>query len=316
MTCFHPLLAERVNPRSARYDPKKKIKIYKESEIDITLPQRESGAVSDFFYIPCGRCIGCRIDKARDWAVRLMCEAETSSSAWFLTITYDQEHFDSLSLSKKDLQEFIQNLRNKVRFYNPYVKLRYFACGEYGDKSGRKHYHMILFNMPDLDLKPVSVSKGNILYSSDIINNVWKKGFVVFGKVTVESASYVARYTLKKQGLKDYEDLGIQSPFILMSTRPGIGFDYLQARKYQLVNDWKIQCGHGYSHIPRYFMRILEDDPEFTDVIKSHKEDLKELSFDKQFNKQFINDRRYSKLLSDEEINLLKEQENVSRDSF
>ena len=132
MTCFHPLLAERVNPRSARYDPKHKIRITPVKEMLLDLPQRESSCISEFFYVPCGRCIGCRIDKARDWSVRIMCESYMSTSSWFLTLTYDNEHMNSLSLVKSDLQDFITRLRYEVRKYDPNVRLRYFACGEYG----------------------------------------------------------------------------------------------------------------------------------------------------------------------------------------
>lgn len=132
MTCYHPLLAEKVSPKSLHYNPKKKVKIIPNADIDIKLSQRESGYVSEFFYVPCGKCIGCRVDKARDWSVRLMCESYTSSSSWFLTLTFDDEHYGDLTLRKKDVQEFIQNLRNVVRRYNPDVRLRYFACGEYG----------------------------------------------------------------------------------------------------------------------------------------------------------------------------------------
>lgn len=318
MTCFNPLLAERVSPRSMKYDPKHKIKIYSTEKMLLDLPQRESGSVSEFFYVPCGRCIGCRIDKARDWAVRIMCETYTSSSAWFLTLTYDNDHMDSLSLVKKDLQDFIKKVRDKVRSYDSDIKVRYFGCGEYGDRSGRRHYHLIMWNLPNLliDPKIVSHSKGNLLYNSELLNSIWSKGFVVLGSVTSESAQYVARYTLKKQGLKDYEDLDIESPFLLMSTRPGIGFDYCMANRQKLTIDWKILIGHEYAHIPRYFMRILENDPVVGSRVVSHKEELKDLSFDKNFMKQFINNRKLAEILSAEEINLIKEQLQHVRDNF
>ena len=318
MTCFNPLLAERVSPRSMKYDPKHKIKIYSTEKMLLDLPQRESGSVSEFFYVPCGRCIGCRIDKARDWAVRIMCESYTSQSAWFLTLTYDNEHMDEFSLEKKHLQDFIKRLRDKVRAYDPDIKVRYFGCGEYGDKSGRRHYHLIVWNLPNLLIapKPQSVSSGNILYSSELLNQIWEKGFVVLGNVSPESAQYVARYTLKKQGTKDYSDVDIESPFLLMSTRPGIGYDYCMNNKNRLTLDWKILIGHQYAHIPRYFMRLLEDDPYYGERVKNHKEELKDLSFDKNFMKQFLNNRKLADILSDEEIYLIKESLEHVRDNF
>lgn len=318
MTCFHPLLAERISPRSSKYNPKKKIKIYSNNDISVDLPQRESSRLSDFFYVPCGRCIGCRIDKARDWAVRIMCESYTSQSAWFLTLTYDNDHMDSFSLYKEHLQDFIKKVRDKVRNYNNAIRVRYFGCGEYGDKSGRRHYHLIMWNLPNLLIEPkaISTSHGNILYSSELLNMIWEKGFVVLGSVSPESAQYVARYTLKKQGLKDYTDLDLEAPFLLMSTRPGIGYDYCFENRQKLTLDWKILIGHDYAHIPRYFMRILEDDPFVGLRVVQHKEELKDLSFDKKFAKVFLNNKSFKDLLTSEELNLLKEQEEHERDNF
>lgn len=181
-----------------------------------------------------------------------------------------------------------------------------------------RHYHLIMFNLPNLllDLKVSSVSNGNLLYSSELLNSIWQKGFVVLGSVSSQSAQYVARYTLKKQGLKDYDDLGIESPFLLMSTRPGIGYDYCMENKHRLTRDWKILVGHDYAHLPRYFMRILEEDPDVGSYVIRHKEELKDLSFDKNFMRQFINNRKLSDILSDEEKNLIKEQLDHVRDNF
>lgn len=318
MTCFNPLLAERVCPRSARYDPKHKIRITPVKKMLLELPQRESSCISEFFYVPCGRCIGCRIDKARDWAVRIMCESYMSTSSWFLTLTYDEDHMDSLSLVKAELQDFIKRVRDRVRSYDSTIKVRYFGCGEYGDLSGRRHYHLIMFNLPNLLIDPkfYKVSKGNILYQSELLNSIWQKGFVVLGEVTPESAGYVARYTLKKQGKNDYKDVDIQEPFLLMSTRPGIGYDYCITNKQKLTLDWKILIGHYYASLPRYFLRILEEDDLVGERVSKHKLEMKDLSFDKNFTKQLINNRKIAEILSAEEINLLKEQLQYDRDHF
>nr|QXN72858.1 MAG: replication initiator protein [Microvirus sp.] len=324
MTCFHPLLAEKIHPtRRKQWNNGKAIKIHAsvdgDSNYDIAIPQLESSHLSEFFYVPCGKCIGCRIDKARDWAVRIMCETYTSDTAWFVTLTYDDEHMDSISLVKSDLQDFVKTVRDKVRYQYPNVKVRYFGCGEYGDRSGRRrHYHLIMWNLPNLLLMPYvhSCSKGNLLYNSDFLSECWNKGYVVLGNVTPESAQYVARYTLKKAGTKDYSDLDIQEPFLLMSTRPGIGFDYCMNNKDRLTTEWKILVGHAFAHVPRYFMRILEDDPYYGKRIKNHKEVLKDLSFDKNFMKELLNNRRMKDMLTSEEIHLIKEQSLHERDNF
>ena len=317
MTCFHPLLAEKVSPKSLHYNPKKKIKIIPNADIDLKLSQRESGYLSEFLYVPCGKCIGCRIDKARDWSVRLMCESYTSSSSWFLTLTYDDDHMDELSLNKKHFQQFIDDLRYLIRTkYNPDVHIRYFGCGEYGDRSGRRHLHIIVFNLPNLDITPYKAKNGIMYYQSEILNSIWQKGYVVLGELTPESAQYVARYTLKKQGTKDYSELDIQEPFLLMSTRPGIGYDYCMLNKHRLTRDWKILVGHDYAHIPRYFMRILQDDPDVGSDVIHHKEELKDLSFDRKFMQEFLNRRKLRELLTSEELNLLASQKEATRDGF
>ena len=142
MTCFHPLVAEKVKTFSQTFDATgkkfKKINILGAAENILDVPDYCSGAAAEYFCIPCGRCIGCRIDKARDWSVRIMCEASTCErSSWFLTLTYDNDHMDSFSLNKKHFQDFIKDLRNYLSYKFNY-SVRYFGCGEYGDTSGRR----------------------------------------------------------------------------------------------------------------------------------------------------------------------------------
>ena len=43
-------------------------------------------------YIPCGGCIGCRIDRSRQWALRCVHEASLHSTNSFITLTYNDEN--------------------------------------------------------------------------------------------------------------------------------------------------------------------------------------------------------------------------------
>lgn len=138
------------------------------------------------------------------------------------------------------------------------------------------------------------------------MNDIWSKGFVVIAELNLSTASYVARYTLKKQGLKKYDDLNIQAPFILMSTRPGIGYDYLISHKNSLSIQMNILIEHKYYPLPRYFKRVLEDDFGF------NMSDFKEAQQNKIYNHNLVREI-YSKndlkqILEAEELNLEAQQ--------
>lgn len=171
-----------------------------------------------FSQIGCGQCIGCRLDRAREWSYRCMIEAKEYPFNYFVTLTYSDsflppfrgspdpvtgETFSS-ELRRKDLQGFIKRLRSYCKYHFNHSGIRVFYCGEYGS-LGRPHYHMILFNMPELkDLVFHSQPSGSPLYISDTIQRCWMRGndfigFSIVGDVTLESCNYVARYIMKKQ---------------------------------------------------------------------------------------------------------------------
>ena len=154
-----------------------------------------------------------------------MHEASMYEDNSFLTLTYNNENLPKdKSVSKVELQKFMKRLRRKIE---P-TKVRFFGCGEYGEKLGRPHYHLCLFNY-DFDDKEVLKAKRfrkekfgtrcDILYTSDLLGEVWRKGFHTIGDVTLESAGYVARYVTKKvTGKKAPEHYQGRTPeFALMS---------------------------------------------------------------------------------------------------
>lgn len=181
--------------------------------------------------VPCGHCVGCRLSYAKDWAIRCVKESERYKENCFITLTYDDEHLKSHSLVKKDLQDFIKRLRSYYKRNFNHDDIRYFACGEYGEKYQRPHYHICFFNLPVPDKRIQATNfKGDKYYSSDIISSLWSKGFVVVADFNFETASYTARYVMKKvQGpnaKKIYQDNGLLPEFVVMSRRPGIGKAY------------------------------------------------------------------------------------------
>jgi hypothetical protein len=160
--------------------------------------------------VPCGNCIGCRLQRSRSWGLRCMHEASFHTSNMFLTLTYSDENLpENANLKKRDFQLFMKRLRKYVQ---P-TKIRFYHCGEYGKNDpqnkkhqqlykasslGRPHYHAIIFGYTFDDGIPVSIKGGHRLYMSPVCEKLWPHGYNTYGSVTYESAAYVARYCVKK----------------------------------------------------------------------------------------------------------------------
>lgn len=179
--------------------------------------------------VPCGQCVACRLNKVRDWTLRIMHEARFYKDNVFLTITYSPENLPiDGCIHKEDLQLFMKRLRKALGE----EKIRFFACGEYGERYLRPHYHLILFgigqNHPIFKGKKWdNRAKGYFLPEF----KPWNKGIAFIGEVNHSTARYVASYVNKKQfgkkGQKWYKDNNLLPEFTLMSRRPGIGYDFV-----------------------------------------------------------------------------------------
>lgn len=235
--------------------------------------------------IPCGQCLGCRLERSRVWAIRCLHEASLYSDNCFITLTYNDDKVPSGSdrncckceifkrndrkicssvpgsLCKADFQRFMKRLRYYFR-----KNIRYYQCGEYGSKFSRPHFHACLFNFDFPDKKLFTTKNGNKLYSSDILNGIWGAGFALIGDVTFESAAYVARYMLKKvyknkydpERLKKYYN-GRVPEFTTMSRRPGIGKDWLLKFKSDVFPDGLVTLRGGIKcKVPKYYESIYE----------------------------------------------------------
>jgi len=184
----------------------------------------------------CGRCIGCRLERSRQWAVRCMHEASLHEDNCFITLTYSDKYLPAFgSLEVRAFQLFMKRLRRKVE-----RKVRFYHCGEYGDELGRPHYHALLFGMDFADKYPWAERSGNMAWRSADLESLWKFGQSEIGSVTFESAAYVARYIMKKITGKAAEDhyrrvdvltgeiSQIQPEYSTMSRRPGIGRGWIE----------------------------------------------------------------------------------------
>lgn len=144
--------------------------------------------------LPCGRCIGCKRDRARQWAVRCMHEADMHDMNSFLTLTYDEAHLpEDRSLDKTAFPKFMKRYRK----YLGSRKIKSFYCGEYGEETGRPHYHAIIFGHEFGDIEHVEDTNGNNYYFSPALARLWPFGHHVIGSVTFDSCMYVAKYCIK-----------------------------------------------------------------------------------------------------------------------
>lgn len=208
--------------------------------------------------LPCGQCIGCRLERSRRWAVRLMHEASLHERNSFITLTYDQEHVPKDgSLKVRDFQLFMKKLRRGSS-----GPLRFFHCGEYGEKTGRPHYHVCLFgeNFSD-DRNGWSITKqGNPLFTSKRLSEVWGNGQAFIGELTFESAAYVARYCLKKVTGEKAEAhyQGRRPEYVTMSRRPGIGQGWFQKWAREVYPSDSVVMRGREMLPPPYYDKLLE----------------------------------------------------------
>lgn len=218
------------------------------------------------FWVGCGKCVGCRLERARFWAVRCMLERKCHEVACFVTLTYDNEHMPhDGNLDKVALRNFWKRLREKL---SP-VRIRYFAAGEYGSKTYRPHYHAIIFGWSPLDLERIGRSSlGDYYYTSRILADVWQNGQVVVGECTYQSCGYVARYCLKGWSKENTMLGGRVRPFVVMSRSPGIGGKYYDDYKRSLAGNDTVVVDGRRSILPRFFVeKIKVDYPELYAIL-------------------------------------------------
>lgn len=212
MACYHPLagwLAKQRNASGKRSIVFNVQEGYKDKPVSV----------------PCGRCIGCRLERARQWAVRCMHEASLHEHNAFVTLTYGDSCPESLR--PRDFVLFMKRLRKAKG-----SGIRFFQCGEYGDKTFRPHHHALLFNcrFDDMERLRSGGADKNQLYSSASLDKLWSHGFGFIGTVTFESAGYVARYAMKKvvgAGAAEWYQ-GRVPEYLTMSRRPGVGAEWLR----------------------------------------------------------------------------------------
>lgn len=254
------------------------------------------GGQPEIIRVPCGKCYACRLDRAKDWALRCMHEASLHDHNCFLTLTY-RDVPEGGTLVVRDVQLFFKRLRKHI---DP-VKISYYACGEYGEKLGRPHYHVLLFgyNFEDLEVQGISHAKSrfsthgqNIIWKSEILDRIWGHGYCWIGSVTLQSAGYVARYVRKKITGPPARDhyRGKLPEFALMSRNPAIGKRWFEKYKNDVYpKDFTTWDGRKY-RAPKYYDKLLmRSDWRMYEAVKAvrvEKSDEEMLPLDRRIDKE------------------------------
>lgn len=226
--------------------------------------------------VPCGQCIGCRLERSRQWAMRCVHEATLHDENYFLTLTYDDDHLpEGGTLVKSHHQLFLKR-------YRKHHKIRFFHCGEYGDENHRPHYHSLIFGHVPGDLVFAEKNhNGDPLYISPFISKLWDKGSHRIGALTFESAAYVARYIVKKvtgeKAEDHYQSVDLETgeihtiipEYITMSRRPGIGAGWYDRWKSDVYPADDVIMRGQQMRPPKFYDRQLEvTDPKLLSELK------------------------------------------------
>lgn len=230
--------------------------------------------------LPCGKCIGCRLERSRQWALRLMHERESHETASFVTLTYSDEFLPTLpdgspTLVLSHSQNFVKRLRSHLDERSG-AKIRFFCAGEYGEKNQRPHYHLIIFGH-NFGLDRIVAGenhRGETLYESPTLTEIWGQGKCIIGEVTFESCAYVARYCLKKvNGVSAESHYNGRKPeYSTMSRRPGIGRGWLEKNFSDVFPSDEVIVRGNACKPPRSYDEVLrKSDPVEFERLKSQR---------------------------------------------
>lgn len=199
----------------------------------------------------------------------------------FITLTYNDQHLPkNQSISVREIQLFIKKLRKHVE---P-IKLRFYACGEYGEKTHRPHYHALIFGygFPDKKLYKTVTATEQDYYTSDTLQNIWQQGHCIIGDITHQSAAYCARYVTKKINGDPWQThytmlcpetgelIPIREEFATMSRRPGIGNSFYKKYRGDIFPDDFCIIDGKKRKTPGYYLALLrEEEPKLYELMKT-----------------------------------------------
>lgn len=291
--CTRPLTAWRKKTSSLK-DPS--WKYYSDKKIKFKQPPNWWDY--DIIKISCGQCQECLLRHANHWATRIYMESKCHKKNCFITLTYNPENLPltadgrHMTLREKDITDFLKRLR-----YHIGQEISYFYCGEYGSRTFRPHYHLIVHGWEPEDLKMIGFSKtDNKMFTSPTLEKIWGKGYVNIQELNYKTACYTARYCMKKNGIKKnkreytgefeqvekiderngekfiqnknflktsrFDKYGRDKEFIRMSRNPAIGLRYWEQNKEKIKRNQGVMINIDgqvvIKPIPRYFKKLWE----------------------------------------------------------
>lgn len=263
MACYSPLVGYRLPDGS------------------VTFSDRGRG---DEILLPCGQCVGCRLERSRQWAVRCVHESKMHAENCFITLTYNDENLPrDMSLNHEHFQRFMKRLR---KAFAP-RKFSFYMCGEYGENFGRPHYHACLFGLDFPDRKSLKrLDSGFFLYTSDILSKLWPYGFSSVSDFSFETAAYTARYIMKKvtgdAAKEHYRFVSRETgeiydrvpEYCRMSLRPAIGARWFaRYGKSDVLTRDAVVINGVEATVPRYYDKLTRRlDRELYEEIKCKRE--------------------------------------------
>lgn len=247
--------------------------------------------------VPCGGCATCQKNRISGWIFRLLQEDKVCKSSYFITLTYDNENVPRskngfLTLDKEALTKFWKRLRKHEKGNND---IKYYAVGEYGEKTRRPHYHAILFNV----------------LNTDNIVKAWKFGNIDIGKVSGASIGYVAGYINKGKKIPIHRNDDRVPEFSRMSK--GLGKSYLTEaivnyHKSDIERNFVTMEGGYRAPLPRYYREKIYDE--------SDREAQRKIIDEKYINLQAIEEGEfYRKHGWNADYHLYKEYEKLGKES-
>lgn len=257
--CYHPSTAALLNARNP--ESGNQIISFKDPALfDVPMPESYFRRIQ----LPCGKCIACTLKYSREWAIRCMYEAMEYERNCFVTLTLNDYALNVLhgpSLNVVFFQKFMNKLRK--RFGNG---IRFYHCGEYGDKFKRPHYHACIFNFDFDDRVLFKRERGVELFRSVELEKLWTYrdtgiplGFSTVGSMTFDSAAYCARYATKKIRGKKAKDHygGLRPEYATMSK--GIGRAYFDKYSKEIYVTDSVIAKEGLEFKPpRYYDSLYE----------------------------------------------------------
>lgn len=238
----------------------------------MTFSGQKSLIEGTLYTVPCGVCIGCRIDRAEGWAIRALHEAKMHGlepGSAFLTLTFDPDHLPVDNSVRLDvMQKFMKRLRKAVG-----VRVRFLLCGEYGDRRGRAHYHVLVFGFrfPDR-VRYKTTDVGHWLFTSELLSKVWPFGMALVGDVSFQSARYVGGYVTKKIGGElaeahytrqspvDGNWYEVEPEFASMSLKPGLGESWFAKFSGDVFPSDEVIVDYRPHKPPRYYEKLYGED--------------------------------------------------------